>query len=107
MYFYDFNRIEFKKKRERVYLKSITGENSQICIMRLTPGEATDHSHPQEQLGYVLSGSVEIFVEQEKKILGPGEGYHIPGGARHGFTVGDEPVEYLEIFCPPKEENAL
>lgn len=107
MYFYDFNQTEFKEKRERVSIKSITGEKSQLCIMRLIPGEKTGHSHPQEQIGYVLSGQVEIFVEDEKKTLGPGEGYYIPSNVRHGFTVKNEPVEYLEIFCPPKEENAL
>ena len=107
MYFYDFDQIAFKKKRDRVFVKSVTGEASQLCIMKLEPGEKTDHVHPHEQIGYVLSGKVEIFVEDEKKTLGPGEGYYIPSNVRHGFAVGDAPVEYLEIFCPPKEGNAM
>jgi len=107
MRFYDFAEIEYKKLRDRVFLKHITGERSQLCLIRLDPGETTDHSHPQEQIGYILSGQVEVFIGEERKILGPGEGYHIPGGVRHGFRVGDAPVEYIEIFAPPKEENAL
>jgi quercetin dioxygenase-like cupin family protein len=107
MYFYDFNAIEYKKKRARVSLKSMTGEVSQLCIMKLMPGEKTDHRHPQEQIGYILSGQVEIFVDQDKKVLGPGEGYCIPGNVRHGFSVAGQPVVYIEIFSPSKEENNL
>lgn len=73
MYFYDFNAIEYKKKRERVYFKSMTGEVSHLCIMKFTPGE----------------------------------GYCIPGNVRHGFSVADQPVVYIEIFSPPKKENDL
>mgnify|MGYP000241763925 CR=1 FL=1 len=106
MHYYDFNQIQYKKLRDRVFLKSITGERTQLCVIHLEPGEKTDHSHPQEQIGYILSGEVEVMIGEERKSLGPGEGYYIPGGVRHGFTVGDCPVEYIEVFAPPKEENA-
>ncbi|MCG8572508.1 MAG: cupin domain-containing protein [Spirochaetes bacterium] len=75
MAFYNFNNLDFKKKRDRVYLKSITGEKLQLTIMKLLPGEVTDHSHEHEQMGYILSGQVELTIGNEKKTLIPGEGY--------------------------------
>jgi mannose-6-phosphate isomerase-like protein (cupin superfamily) len=32
----------------------------------------------------------------------------VPTGVHHTFrVVGEEALEYLEVFCPPKSDNAL
>ena len=91
--------IPYKKKRDCVFIKSITGENAQLTFIRLEPGEMTSHHHPHEQMGYILSGQVELTVDGNIKVLGP-------GNVQHGFSVTTvEGVEYIEIFSPPKEEN--
>ena len=103
---YHMPTIPFQKKRERVFLKSVTGEDAQLCFMHLEPGEVTDHEHPHEQLGYILSGQVELTIDGQPHTLGAGDAYHIPKHVRHGFRLlTDQPLEYLEIFSPPKEEN--
>ncbi len=106
MGFYDFDRMAFVQKRENVSIKSITGKKLQMLLVRLKPGERTDHSHPQEQIGYILSGKVKLTIANEGKICGPGEAYHIPGNIQHGIEVlPGEDLEYIEIFSPPKAEN--
>ena len=106
MYFFNAPSIPYKKKRDRVFIKSITGEKLQLSFIRLEPGECTNHRHPQEQMGYILSGKVEVTIDEQTQVLGPGEGYHIPGNIQHGFRVTQtEGVEYLEMFSPPKTEN--
>ena len=108
MHFFSLSSIPYKKKRERVFIKSITGEKLQLTFVRLEPGESTDHCHPQEQLGYILSGEVKVSIAGETKVLGPGDAYYIPGNVQHGFQVTySEGVEYLEVFSPPKEENRM
>ena len=98
--------IPYQKKRERVYIKSVTGEDAQLCFMRLEPGEVTDHQHPQEQLGYIFSGQVALTIDGHPQTLGAGDAYYIPKHVRHGFKVlTEQPLEYLEVFSPPKEEN--
>jgi len=93
-------------KRERVHISSITGEKSQLCYMYLEYGEKTSHSHPHEQVGYILEGSVALTIEDETEVLYPGDGYLIPSHVVHGFEVMDkEGVSYLEIFSPVKTEN--
>jgi quercetin dioxygenase-like cupin family protein len=105
MYFFDLNSQSFRKKRDKVYIKSITGVNSQLCIIRLESGEKTEHSHNNEQIGYILSGEVVITIAGIKRELRSGEGYFIPGNILHSFEVLGESVEYIEFFSPPKEDN--
>ncbi len=106
MYFFNVPSIPYEKKRERVFIKSITGEKLQLSFIRLEPGEYTNHRHSQEQMGYILSGNVEVTINEQAQVLGPGAAYYIPNNVQHGFRVTQtEGVEYLEIFSPPKAEN--
>lgn len=107
MYFYNLPSIDFRKKREGTFFKIITGDKSQMAYILLEPGVTTDHSHENEQMGYILSGEVELTIGEEKKICRSGDAYLVPSGVRHGFhVVGDKNLEYIEIFTPPKKENA-
>ncbi len=36
-------------------------------------------------MGYIISGKVELTIDNEKKVLGSGEAYHIPSNIQHGF----------------------
>ena len=106
MYFFHIPSMPYIKKRERVFMKSITGEQAQLSFICLEPGEVTNHHHPHEQIGYILSGQVEITIDGHVKILGPGDAYYIPQGVQHRFNVlNEQRCEYLELFSPPKEEN--
>jgi quercetin dioxygenase-like cupin family protein len=106
--FYDLSQTGYKLKREGVRIKSITGTKGQMTLIRLDPGFESDHGHPEEQIGIVLSGQVRLTIEGETKTCREGDGYLIPPKARHSFKVTSaEHAELLEIFCPPKEENDL
>jgi quercetin dioxygenase-like cupin family protein len=61
------------------------------------------HSHPHQQVGYVVSGRIEIAVEGVTTVCGPGDSYAIPGGVEHGALF---PVESIVIDCfsPPRED---
>jgi quercetin dioxygenase-like cupin family protein len=108
MGFFNFNEMPFVEKRENVLIKSITGGRMQMLLVRLKTGEKTYHSHPHEQMGYILSGRVELTIEDDRKVCGKGEAYYIPSSAFHGFEVlSEDGLEYIEIFSPPKDENNL
>ena len=105
-YFYPDLSKNLKKKRERVFNKSITGNNAQMLYIRLEAGESTFHCHSKEQMGYILSGQVEITINGEVKVCKAGDGYYIPSDIQHGFKVlNNENVEYIEIFSPVKVDN--
>jgi len=65
------------------------------------------HSHPHEQITYVLEGAIHFQVGDEAHDLGPGDGLAIPGGVTHGgVRVGPEGCRFVEIFTPLREEYA-
>lgn len=62
------------------------GEGDEMLLfVTLEPGSRVPrHFHRHEQVSYVASGRVEFEVEGVKRILGAGEGVHIPPGTTHG-----------------------
>ena len=78
---------------------------SQLTVIDVTlnPGKGHDfHKHPdQEEVIYVTSGSVEQWVDQEMRILGPGDSAFLPAGMVHAsFNVGDSDAKVLAILGP-------
>jgi quercetin dioxygenase-like cupin family protein len=106
MNIYNFNNLTLQEKRAGVFTKVITGKKMQMCYIKLKPGQVTNHHHPHEQMGYIISGKVELTIGEEKIICTKGFGYHIPRNVKHGFKVlSNEDLVYVEFFSPPKLEN--
>lgn len=62
------------------------------------------HSHPHDQITYVLAGAIHFQVGDEAHDLKPGMGLVIPGGVTHGgVQVGPEGCHFVEIFTPLRE----
>jgi quercetin dioxygenase-like cupin family protein len=75
----------------------------QVCRAVLPAGEGHNfHTHPElEEIIYVLEGEVEQWVEQEKRILKPGEVAHIPQGIVHAtFNPSANDAVILAILSP-------
>jgi quercetin dioxygenase-like cupin family protein len=67
------------------------------------PGKGHDfHYHAdQEELIYVISGTLEHWIDREKRIIGPGDSVFMPTGVVHAtFNVGDEDATVLAILGP-------
>ena len=107
-YFYDLDRTTFKNKREGVHIKAISGARTQMIFTHLDPGFKSNHRHPEEQMGVVLTGTIRLTVDDESRICEKGSGYYIPADMPHSFSViSVDPAEILEVFSPPKEENRV
>lgn len=61
------------------------------------------HSHPHEQVGYVLSGSFELTIGDEKHIIQAGDTYYIKPNLLHG-VVALADSSLLEMFTPQRED---
>ena len=108
MSFFSIRDTPYRQKRPGVEIKAFSGQRIQVTIVRLEPGFVSSHQHPEEQMGYVLSGEMELIIGEEEKKCASGDGYSIPGGMLHSLrVVSGQPVELLEIFSPPKEENRI
>ena len=66
--------------------------------------EVPIHTHPHEQSGIVLEGSLEMGIDGDVEILHPGDMYIIHGDVEHyakGLEIG---ASVLYIFSPVREE---
>lgn len=88
-----------------VEMRIIHGDRMTMVFFRLQPGSGIpEHAHPHEQMGTVLTGTVELNVAGEKQIVGPGEAYHIPSQVVHSGRCGDSAAEVIEVFSPVRED---
>jgi len=59
------------------------------------------HKHEPEQCYYVIKGKGLIKIEDEEKIVGPGDAIYIPSNKEHGIkNIGNEVLEYLTANTP-------
>ena len=61
------------------------------------------HTHPHEQVGYVVKGRFEITLAAEKAIIETGDTYYVPSGVEHGVVALEEGV-LLDVFTPQRED---
>ena len=94
--------------RPGVARKVFSGDGATLAWTTLEPGhQPNPHSHPHEQIVYIVSGQVRFVVGDEEALIGPGDMLVVPPNVEHwAETVGDEPVVDLSIFSPRRDEYA-
>jgi quercetin dioxygenase-like cupin family protein len=86
-------------------IRTAAGEHLQLSHVSIPEGGVVDwHSHPNEQMGMVISGRATFTIGEEERTLGPGEFFCIPGGVRHRVIAVDGPVQALDAFYPIRDE---
>ena len=63
------------------------------------------HSHPHQQIVYVVSGDIRFELEGEVFPLHAGDSIHVPGGTQHQAS-SEGGAEVLDIFTPFREDYA-
>ncbi len=84
---------------------NLFGRSLQILKECYQPGADTGKVplvHDGEEGGIVLSGRLEVTVENERRILGPGDAYYFESRRPHRFRcVGPVPCEVISACTPP------
>ena len=80
------------------------GEKLTVLHWNMSDGsEVAMHSHSQEQFGYVIKGSFEMILGDQKQILKEGDAYIVPANVPHSFiAIGD--TEAIDVFSPKKSD---
>lgn len=76
----------------------------------LNPGTGHDfHLHEnREEFLYILSGTIEQWLEEEKKVYTAGDVIYVPPGTPHAsFNIGKETAQLLAIFNNKANPSAL
>ena len=61
------------------------------------------HSHPHEQTGYLVSGSMTMTIGGVEHRFGPGDSWCIASGVEHGAVVHETALA-IEVFSPVRED---
>lgn len=86
--------------------RQIMGYDDKIMLVKVAFQKGaigTLHEHFHSQTTYVASGKFEVTIEQEKKVLNPGDGFYIPPHAMHGALCLEEGV-LIDVFSPVRED---
>jgi quercetin dioxygenase-like cupin family protein len=81
-----------------------TTDEAMLCEFRLAQGAVIPkHDHMNDQVGYVVSGKLELTIGDETRVLNAGESYAIPGGVAHQ-GVALEVCVLIDVFSPPRND---
>jgi quercetin dioxygenase-like cupin family protein len=102
----DWEQMTWKPVRPGIERKAFGSETVTVALHKLQPGhEPRPHSHPNEQIVYILSGCIDFHVGNEVVRLRSGGLLVVPPDVEHyGIVVGDEEVLNLDIFTPARPE---
>jgi len=62
-----------------------------------------EHSHPNEQTGYLVKGKIRLFIENLARDLMPGDSWNIAKNVRHRAEILEDSVA-IEVFSPVRED---
>ena len=103
---YNWDSLPKEVVRKGVERSGFRGDDVLMVMNRLQSGMDTNpHSHPFEQLVYIVEGRVMYHVGDESFDAGPGSLIRIPAHVQHyAEPVGDTPVLNLDVFAPMRDD---
>jgi quercetin dioxygenase-like cupin family protein len=95
----------YRETVKGVLLKTLVyGDKSLMTEFSLKKGcKLPLHSHPHEQTGYLVSGSISLMIGGEVFKTSPGDSWCIPGGVEHSAEIHEDSVA-IEVFSPVRED---
>ncbi len=104
MQHYRWNEVEKKQLDALTTRQAIHGQTMTIARFETRKGAVVaEHSHHNEQLATVQSGSVRYTVGGEPVILRAGEALVIPPNVPHSAEAVEDSI-VVETFSPPRDE---
>lgn len=86
---------------------SVPGHEAVIARVEIAPGAfAGRHTHPGEEISYILEGEGEILVEGQPALkVKAGDSFIIPAGAKHdAHNTGKQPLRLVGVYVVDKSQ---
>ena len=99
--------VESAQAVDGVHLKRLAGgSEANVQHFVVDPGAVVpEHSHPHEQVGYILEGALAFEVDGDVTVVEAGDSYVVPGGEPHSaHNDGDVPAVGLDVIAPPRDD---
>lgn len=104
-YFVEKNQCSHHRIFPGVDIYTMHGVHVMVSLVEFQPHAVVEeHSHPHEQLGYMLEGEAVFIVGGESRLVSAGGMWRIPGGVPHKVIAGDKPVRAIDVFYPIRDD---
>ena len=105
--FADLAEIARRRIWDGVSARVVGGSGMTLAFIELDPDSVVpEHSHPHEQIGVCISGSLTFLAGGEEREVGPGGTWAFPGGVPHEVRVGAEGAAVIEAWTPQRDDWA-
>ena len=99
-----FAALHEEQLSEKISRRILAGRQGMIVWWSIGAGVHVEpHSHPNEQIVWMLKGKMEFRLGSEQRVCSQGDVVVIPGGTEH-FR---EDTEVIDFFAPPRAEFLL
>jgi quercetin dioxygenase-like cupin family protein len=99
------DEITFEKVSEGVERKVIArgGQIMAVKVAFKKGAVGSLHSHPHEQISYVIEGSFEYQIKDEKNVLMAGDSCYVEPDISHGVVALQDSI-ILDVFTPQRDD---
>ena len=87
--------------------KILQGDNLTIFFLEREANVVQEHSHPQEQVVYLLEGRLKVKIEgEDENIVEAGNAVQIPGDIQHRIETLSN-VRIVSIYTPARDLSTI
>ena len=103
--FYALDQLPLEHVTEHYSRRVLVGDKEMIIWASLKAGaHAASHSHPHEQMFWVLSGRMAFRLGDERRDCAPGDLVVVPGGMEHEAWYPVD-TEFVTVLSPPRADH--
>lgn len=99
-----WNSIAVESLNPLLGLHFVVGQNVMLARVLLKKGcIVPEHSHPNEQITFVLEGALKFWIDGREVVVNGGEVLTIPPNMPHKVEALEDTVDF-DIFNPPRAD---
>ena len=88
-----------------VTARVVNGDRMTLATVDLEPNvQVPEHHHENEQLGFVIRGTLVFTIDGDSRELRPGDTYVIPSHVPHHVVAGPEGCTVVDVFAPVRAD---
>ena len=98
--------MELERVSDTIHRKVISGDQAMLAHIYLKKGAVVPmHSHHNEQITYLLEGTLRFLIGEEEKelVLRAGDVLHLPPHVPHSAEALEDCLD-VDVFSPPRQD---
>ena len=103
--FESLERLEQLVLRDGIRARALHGDRITLAVVDLEAGaHLPEHHHDNEQLGFVIKGSLSFRIGNQTHSCVAGDTYVIPSDVPHEATAGPDGATVCDAFAPVRAD---